>query len=81
MQSTRSCFLHALILLEKTGLGAHMSPITNDFDGTHDPIRDIAHCTGEFDGKQDPARDIARCSVDFDFGQARSGSPHGAKMS
>jgi len=44
MQSTRSSFLHALILLEKTGLGAYMSQIIDDFDGTQDLDRDMQRC-------------------------------------
>jgi len=49
MQSTRSCVLHALILLEKTGLGAHMSQIIDNFDGKQDPDRDVQRCTDGFD--------------------------------
>jgi len=49
MQSTRSCFLHALILLEKTGLEAHMSQIIDDFDEKQDPDRDMYCCTDDFE--------------------------------
>jgi len=49
MQSTRSCFLHALILLEKTDLGAHMSKIADDFDGKQDPGRDMYRCSDNLD--------------------------------
>ena len=49
MQSIRSYVLHALILLEKTGLGAHMSQIIDDFDGKQDPGRDMYRCSDDFD--------------------------------
>ena len=61
MQSTRSSFLHALILLEKTGLGAHMSKIADDFDGKQDPGRDMYCCSDDFEF----------------FGRGRSGGLHG----